>query len=54
MHVTTGVRSASIGDRSEKQYRHTTKMEQMMARLLTEMRANQEKTEANLKEIRAG
>jgi hypothetical protein len=32
-------------------YRHTMEMEQMMECLLAEIRANQDKTDANLKEI---
>jgi hypothetical protein len=43
-HVTSGVRSAWIGDCSKKLYINTMEMEQMMACLLTEMKTNQAKT----------
>jgi hypothetical protein len=63
MHVTSGVRSDWIGDRSKKLYRHTMEMEQMMARLpgeiKTGIRSNQAKTDyiqakadAKLREMR--
>jgi hypothetical protein len=37
--VTTGVRSGWTGERSKKLYRHTMEMEQMMARLPDEIKA---------------
>jgi hypothetical protein len=40
MHVTTGVRSGWIADRSKKLYRHTMEVEQMIERLLAEIRTN--------------
>jgi hypothetical protein len=54
MHVTTGVRSGWIGDHSKTLHRHTIEMEQIMTRLLAEIRTNQEKSDANLNEIWAG
>jgi hypothetical protein len=40
--VTAGVRSGRIRDRSKKLYRHTAKVEQIMAHLLAEIRTIQE------------
>jgi hypothetical protein len=36
-HVTTGIRSGWIGERSKKLYRRTMEMEQVMERLLAEI-----------------
>jgi hypothetical protein len=51
--MTIGI-STWIGDRSKKLYHHTMEMEQMMARLLAEMKSNQAKMVTSLKEIRVG
>jgi hypothetical protein len=53
MGMITGVRSGWIGDHSKKLlYRHTVEMEQMMACLLAEMKTNQARTAASLKEMK--
>jgi hypothetical protein len=52
----TGVRSGWVGDRSKNLHRHAMEMEQIMARLLTdiktETRINKGKTDATLKGIK--
>jgi hypothetical protein len=51
--VTTGVTNGWTEDHSKKLYRRTMEMEQMTAYLLTEIRTNQAKAGANLKEMTA-
>jgi hypothetical protein len=47
--MTTGVRSGWMGDRSKKLYCHTTKIEQMIACLLAEIRTIQEHLEEEMR-----
>jgi hypothetical protein len=50
--VTIDVRSGWIGAHSKKLYHHTVEGEQMMARLLAEMKTIQAKTDASLNEMK--